>query len=172
MASWQAAALVIGLLVLLAGPALWWIFNTGSGPDPAATARFRQRQVKPDFQAFERHFGYGPPGPLRDLFSEPALFTEDRDMFTVVLKTGALPTRWFVAWIEPMDKEHLAAQPWPGTEGLYPFADNGAGDRYLIDPRNPDPDVLYYEHETGKTKAVGVKLSMFLAAERVYDDEA
>jgi hypothetical protein len=63
---------------------------------------------------------------------------------------------------EPVDAEHLNGVVWPGTEGYYAFANNGAGDKYLIDPRQSDPDVIYYEHETGKTRPVGATLSRFI----------
>lgn len=171
MSGWQAAVLVIAGLVLLAGPALWWVFNSGYAPDPEAAARFRARQVEPDFEAFRRHFGCEAPAPLRELFSDPAVFTEDRDMFDVLLKTDGSVERWFIAWIEPIDEEHLSEPVWPGTEGFYAFANNGAGDQYLIDPRDSDPEILYYEHETGRRRPVGATLSTFLSAERLYDSD-
>ena len=79
--------------------------------------------------------------------------------------------RWFVAWIDPIDDEHLKEPCWPGTEGFYAFAKNGAGDQCLIDPKREDPEVIYCEHETGKKKPVGAALSQFLSAKRIYDEE-
>jgi len=171
MPSWMAASLVIGLLLLVGVPAIWWVFKSGYAATPDATRRFRERQRTPDFDWFRRHFGCEPPQALRTLFGDPLLFTDTRDTFDVVLPGREGDTRWFVAWVEPMDAEHLNGVVWPGTEGYYAFANNGTGDKYLIDPREPDPNVLYYEHETAKTRPVGVTLSRFIAARRIYDDD-
>ena len=70
-----------------------------------------------------------------------------------------------------MDAEHLNGTVWPGTKGYYAFANDGSGDMYLIDPRAADPDVLYYEHETAKTRPVGATLSRFVAARRIHNEE-
>ena len=70
-----------------------------------------------------------------------------------------------------MDAEHLTGVVWPGTDGYYAFANDGTDDKYLIDPRQSDPDVLYYEHETTKIRPVGATLSQFIAARRNHDDE-
>lgn len=92
-------------------------------------------------------------------------------MFDVVLSLGGTETRWFVAWVEPVDQKHLGAITWPGTEGYYGFANDGGGNRYLIDPQQRDPEVLYYDHEAGTKRRVGVTLWQFLAAPRIYDEE-
>ena len=170
MPSWMAASLVIGILALVGVPALWLVFRSGYAPDPGANERFRERQRHPDFDLFRRQFGCEPPPALRALFAEQALFTDDGDTFEVVLPGREGETRWSVAWIEPMDAEHLRGVVWPGTEGYYAFANDGSGDKYLIDPRESDPTVLYYEHETARTRPVGVTLSHFIAA-RIDHDE-
>jgi hypothetical protein len=169
MSSFQAAALVIGLLVLIGGPALWWVFTSGVSPQQnrLTAAQFRQRQMRPDFEAFQRHFGVAAPEPLKSLFSDPAVFMTDRDDFDVVLPAGSGATRrWPVAWINPIDHQQLAEPSWPGTEGLYAFAGCGTGDRYLIDPKDSDPEIFYYQHESAKKLAVGVRLSEFASAQR------
>lgn len=71
----------------------------------------------------------------------------------------------YIAWFEPADLENLLA-PRPGCEGLFPIANNGAGDQFLIDLRQADPEVIYYLHETGERKEIGARLSAFLAAPR------
>ncbi len=55
---------------------------------------------------------------------------------------------------------------WPGCEGLFPIANNGAGDEFLIDLRDPDPEVLYHLHETGEKRGTGARLSAFVSAPR------
>lgn len=67
---------------------------------------------------------------------------------------------------EPADAQAATAHPWPGCEGLFPFANNGVGDRYLVDPRISDPPVVYLLHETGEIVELGVPLSAFLRAPR------
>ena len=71
----------------------------------------------------------------------------------------------YVAWFLPADLEN-SRDLWPGCEGLFPFADNGAGDQFLVDLRQADPEVIYHTHEDGKSTGLGVKLSAFLAAPR------
>ena len=171
MPGWMAASLVIGILVLVGVPALWLVFRSGYEATPAATERFRARQRTPDFDLFRRHFGCEPPQALTTLLADPSLFTDTGDAFEVVLPGPEGDTRWFLAWVEPIDAEHLSGVVWPGTEGYYDFANDGSGDRYLIDPRQSDPDVLYYEHESAKTRPVGATLSQFIAARRVYPDD-
>ena len=167
----MAATLVIGILVLVGVPALWLVFRSGVTVAPEATERFLQRQRTPDFDLFRRHFGCEPPQALRTLLADPSLFSSIHDMFEVVLPGPKGETRWFVAWVEPVDAEHLGGAVWPGTEGYYDFANDGSGDKYLIDPRESDPEVLYYEHETARTRPVGATLSRFIAAPRVQPDD-
>ena len=171
MPGWMAASLVIGILILVGVPALWLIFTSGYEATPAAAERFRARQRSPDFDLFRRHFGCEAPQALRTLFADRSLFTDTNEGFEVVLPGAGGETRWFIAWVEPMDAEHLNGVVWPGTKGYYAFANDGMGDRYLIDPRQSDPEVVYYEHETAKTRPVGATLSRFIAAPRIHDDE-
>jgi hypothetical protein len=171
MPGWMAASLVIGLLLLVGIPVIWLVFKSGYAAKPGASQRFRERQRTPDFELFRRHFECEPPQALRALLGDPPLFTGTGDAFDVVLPGPGGDTRWFVAWVEPVDAEHLNGVVWPGTAGYYAFANNGTGDKYLIDPRERDPSVLYYEHETAKTRPVGATLSQFIAARRLPRSE-
>lgn len=173
MSDFQAIALFVGIFLLFIIPIFWWQFHEGSsGRNKAAEALFRQRQRNPDFEAFRRHLSCEPPQSLKSLFAEPEFFANDKDMFEIeVPSSSGQSKRWFIAWIEALDEEHLKSGNWPGTEGFYAFANNGAGDQYLIDPKRVDPEVFYYEHETGKKKPVGVSLSQFVSAKRIYDEE-
>ena len=67
--------------------------------------------------------------------------------------------------VEPGDIETLK-DPWPGCEGLFPIGNNGAGDQFLVDLSEPDPEVIYYLHETSDRRGIGVTLTEFLAAPR------
>jgi SMI1/KNR4 family protein SUKH-1 len=180
MSDFQIKLWVCGLIVVFLGALdIWKKFNKKSSGknnaaanNTAATEQFRKRQCSPDFEAFQKHFGCEPPQALKKLFSEPELFTDDKDMFEIAVPSEAgQEKRWFLAWIDALDEEHLKSSRWPGTENLYAFANNGAGDEYLIDPKQKDPEVIYYEHETRKMKSVGVTLSQFVSAKRIYDEE-
>ena len=167
MPSWMAAAIVIGFLVVFGVPVIWLIFRSGHSPAADATLRFQERQRHPDRDLFRRHFGCEPPQALRELLQDASA----HDGFDVVLPNPEGDTRWSVAWVEPMDAEHLNGTVWPGTEGYYAFANDGSGDKYLIDPRAADPDVLYYEHETARIRPVGATMSRFIAARRIDNEE-
>ena len=71
----------------------------------------------------------------------------------------------YVAWFEPADPEAVSFLP-SVCEGLLPVADNGAGDRFLIDPRQSDPELFYFTHEDDALESTGVRLSEFLNARR------
>ena len=167
----MAASLVIGILAVVGVPALWLVFRSGYEPTPDATERFRARQRSPDYDLFRRRFGCEPPRALTTLLADPSLLTSAGETFEVVLPGPHGDTRWFVAWVEPIDAEHLGGAVWPGTEGYYDFANDGSGDKYLIDPRESDPQVFYYEHETARTRPVGATLSRFIAAPRIQPDD-
>ena len=167
MPGWMAASIVVGFLLLVGVVVVWRMFKSGHGPTPGATERFRERQRTPDFALFQRHFDCEPPQALQTLLAD----SETHDAFDVVLPGPEGDARWFVAWVEPVDAEHLNGVSWPGTETYYAFANDGKGDMYLIDPRERDPKVLYYDHETSKTRPVGATLSEFIAAPRIYGDE-
>ena len=47
----------------------------------------------------------------------------------------------------------------------------GAGDQFLVNPREADPEVLYHFHETSEFFGLGVTLSDFLKAPRFYPDD-
>ena len=173
MSSQAAAALVLGFLVIVGIPILWWIFNSGPSPEKnlRAAERFRERQRHADFGAYKRRYGCEAPAALRQLFEDASVFSDDRDSFTVRLPSPAGERGYYVAQFEPIDDEHLNGMVWPGTENFYAFAGTGTGDRYLIEPCLPDPEVIYYEHETRKAIPLGVTLSRFLSLERTQVEE-
>ena len=120
MSEWAAAALVVGLLVVVGGPLLWWVLTSGHDAEAtrAATARFRERQKRPDFEAYRRQFGCDPPEPLMRLLNDTSLFTDDHDSFTVMLPSSAPGEGWYVAWIEPIDAEHFIRTAMARHRGL------------------------------------------------------
>jgi hypothetical protein len=126
-----------------------------------ATARFQSRLLHPDYHAFASRYGAQPPTALRRLFEDQKRVL-DGD-FDVLLPSGRQTC--YVAWFEPMDEEHMS-HVWRGTEGFYSFANDGCDNQYLIIPPDEDSEVWFYHHEAGTRKALGVRLSQFLAAER------
>lgn len=129
------------------------------------SARFKVRQLQPDFAAFASRYGCEVSPVLRALQSDPVRMHEGD--FDVHLPSS--PDPYYVAWFEPMDDEHMSIV-WPGTEGLYPFANDGCGNAYLVNPHDADSEVSYYDHETGERDLLAVRLSEFLTAKRTTDE--
>jgi hypothetical protein len=129
-------------------------------------ARFEHRQLHPDYDAFKKRYGNDPPRALRQLIEDCKSMLDSN--FDLVFP----PSRrtWFVAWFEPMDEEHMSLA-WRGAEGFYSFANDGCDNQYLVSPQEDDPEVWFYSHETRKRKALGVRVSQFLAAERKRNDD-
>lgn len=71
----------------------------------------------------------------------------------------------FVAWFYPGDMENLDRAS-PESDGLFPFANNGSGDQFLVALSQVDPEVIYHSHQSGERRGLGVTLSAFLAAPR------
>jgi len=98
------------------------------------------------------------------MYQEPDLILSD-DLLIAVPNPLQTAGECHIAWFQPADVENLR-MVWPGCEGLFPIANNGAGDQFLVDLREADPEVIYYLHETGEHRGIGVTLSAFLAAPR------
>jgi hypothetical protein len=174
MSSFAAASLVIVLLLSFGIPILWWIFNNGPSPDSIRDnqKKFNRRLLNPDFACFERRYGVQPPISLQSIFFDKSRNLCDQESFTVQITPGVQSENtWYVSCIYPIDEEQLSRRPWPGTESFYAFAGDGSGDQYLIKPSESDPDVFYYEHETGRLINIGTRLSQFLTAQRIYEED-
>jgi hypothetical protein len=130
----------------------------------AEGAEFARRLRTPDLKAVEQRLGHPLPRSLHLLYADQALLQSDNILIEVPnpIEESA---DCYIAWFEPGDLVTFD-QPWPGCEGLFPIANNGLGDQFLIDPREADPEVLYHLHETGEKGGIGVTLSAFLAAPR------
>lgn len=130
-------------------------------------ARFEHRLLHPDYEAFKERYGTGPPRALRPLLEDRKSILDGN--FDLVLSSSRRTC--FVAWFEPMDEEHMS-HAWRGTEGFYSFANDGCDNQYLVCPQEDDPEVWFYCHETGRRKALDVRVSQFLAAERKRDEDS
>jgi len=131
---------------------------------PLEVARFLRRLQTPDFDGLEIHFGHPLPASIRALYADHELITR-QCVIIGVPNPESDEGECFIDHFVPADLESLA-YPWPGTEQFFRFADNGAGDVYLIDPTQADPEVIYYLHEIEKKVPLGVPLSAFINAPR------
>lgn len=161
-----AIVLVVGLIALGAGWVFWRLWRSERKACAAVAAIWEaseRRRTHPDFDGLEKHFGHPLPASFRALYQDHELILS-HDLLVRVPDPIEQEDECYIAWFLPADVENLR-DPWPGCEGLFPFAENGAGDRFLIDPAQADPEVLYYP-ETGERRGMGVTLSAFLAAPR------
>ena len=148
-------AVLVGIFVLLPIGVLH-LKERLQGQSPAEMAeysqRFTERLHQPDFGALESHYGASVPAALRALYSNSEEL--GRGDFEVAPRIDAdEEDRWFMEFYQPADSEALKVF-WPGTERYFAFADDGAGNEYLIDPRLPDPPVQFHDHETGEFSPV------------------
>ncbi len=122
--------------------------------------RCKERLQHPDFAAVERHFGHPLPACVQTLYANQQELM--RGDFLVAASIDAAPeTRWYIGFYMPADEESLR-DAWPGLEKYFAFADDGSGDRYLIDPKEEDPPVLFHDHETGEISHVCDQFTEFM----------
>jgi len=158
--------MLVGIFLVLPFLILWIrdkIFYRPSTPEEikAATERFQKRLSSPDLEAVAKHFGCTLPQALRDLYSNPKeLALSDIE---VVPPNGRDPV--YICFYNPADEENVR-DAWPGCEKYFPFADDGAGNELLIDPRLADPPVLWHDHETEEFETVASSLSEFMKWKR------
>jgi len=124
--------------------------------------RYSRRLDNPDFRALETYFRHPLPDPLKALYRDKSRINSENILVDVPNPGESEPTS-FIAFFEPLDRESVR-HPWPGCEKLLPFANNGLGDMFMIDPTQPDPEVLYYLHENRTLVRLGVTMSKFLTA--------
>jgi hypothetical protein len=173
MSDTTATALAGGLAVLVIAAAAWArsrLVRQAQARANAELEAFEKRLANPDLDGLERRWGHPLPASLRALYNDQELINS-KDVLIGVPNPGEPGEDCYVAWFEPGDVESLDAV-WPGCEGLFPIANNGFGDQFLIDPKEPDPPVFFHLHESGERLAIGVTLSAFLAApRRIAPDE-
>ena len=126
--------------------------------------RFRKRMESPDLAGLERQIGRPLSPSLRALYADRELVIS-KDIVLAVPNPLEGSKDSYIAWFEPADAEALRS-PRQGGDGLFPFANNGAGDQFLVDPKQADPEVVYYLHETAEKMSLGIPLSAFIAAAR------
>ena len=160
---------ILGIFVALPILILWLrdkVFNRPITKEQVDeySRRFQKRLANPDFAVLEQHFGCELPAPLRQLYANSDELA--RNDFEIVPPEGQnLTGPAYVAFYNPADAESLK-HTFHDAGTYFAFADDGFGNAYLIDPRKPDPPVLFHDHETGAIEPVAPALSAFVKWER------
>ena len=155
-------------IILLAGGLLFlndrFIRRSRRRKLDAKVNAFEERLKKPNFEALEKHFGCAFPAGIKALYGDEAEFT--REEFEVAGRDASGKDQaWHIAFYEPADLDHVR-EAWPDTKEVFEFANDGCGNGYTVDPRQDDPPVRFYDHETGEWETVAAKFSEFIAMER------
>src|SRR5438552_8882217 len=152
MSTFSAVALTVSLIVL--GSALVFILEHRAKVHRREDSRrYEQSLDNPAFDVLEQHFKHPLPASLKKLYSNKDLIHKT-DILVAVPNPIEKEKECHIAFFEPATAPH-AASPSPSCEGLFAFANNGAGDQFLVDPRQADPEVIYYLHDTGEKNAIG-----------------
>ena len=163
-----AIALVVALVTGGSAAILWFQARSERKRKAAgalAAAEFERRQSSPNLGEVEKHLGHALPRSLHALYQDKALALSS-DVLIGVPNPATGEDECYVAWFEPGDLDNFTSNPWPGCEGLFCIGNNGAGDQFLVDPREEDPEVIYYLHESARKRAIGTRLSAFISAPR------
>ncbi len=126
-----------------------------------AEERYKQSLRQPDYAGFSAHYGCQPPPPLRQLY-EDAKGDLEGDFY---VHLPSFPSSFFISYFMPMNKENMFVA-WPETEDFLSFAADDCGNQYVVNPREADPKVYFYDHELPKPQCLDVSLSQFLALKR------
>ena len=127
------------------------------------TEMFLTRLANPDFPALEVHFGCTFPESLRALYADKDLIKRDNLEATPEESDDGEPV--FIAFFEPADMETVKCAS-ANTEPYFTFADDGCGNPYMCDPRKPDPEVYFFDQETGEKTLLHRSLKAFLSTLR------
>ena len=163
MSHWAAVTLTVSLIVF-GSLGLFLLERRGKARRRESSRRYERSLDAPEFGALEAHFQHPLPACFRELYSNQNLIRQT-DILVEVPNPAENEQECYIAFFEPATVAH-ASSSGSNAEGLFSFANNGAGDQFLIDPRQTDPEVIYYLHETGKRTDIGVTLSKFLKALR------
>ncbi|MCW1922619.1 SMI1/KNR4 family protein [Luteolibacter arcticus] len=154
---------VVILMAVLAIPAigLIWLVRRMRAPfrkrrDELAVARYRERLAAPDFAAMEAHFGVELPAELKAFYRQPLL----EKSATLRLESG----EWDIDSFEAIDGES-PREAWPGCESYVAIANDGCGNRYLFDPKQPGRGVFFHDHEIGEFPVVDSLRGFLMAIE-------
>lgn len=120
-----------------------------------ATALYREKLARPDFAAVEAHFGVELPRELKAFYNQPLA-----DKSTVLLLESG---EWEIAGFEVINGDSVELA-FPGHESYVAIAQDGCGDQYLFDPRDPKGAVFFIDQKTGEKSSVSESVPSFLGA--------
>jgi len=137
----------------------------------AAAKEYEEKLLHPDWVLVEKHFGVPMPQDLKDYYANPAkVLQEDFYLDTPIEVEGKKRIR--VCFFSKIDK-HSTEWTSDSREGLEIFLDiasDGGEGCYLIDPKEPDPEVHLFILDTWDLLPTGLKLSEFLSNPRLEED--
>lgn len=152
---------LVQLALLLVWVANKFIFKRRSFEEQEAESkRFLNRLMNPNFAALEKEFGGAFPEALKRLYSDKEELK--RDNFEITPPGKKADEAHFIAFYEPADLESVL-DGWEDCKGYFSFANDGCGNGYIVDPRQPDPEVYFFDHEGGERTKVADNLSTFLS---------
>ena len=167
MSSLAAGALVIGVLTLVGVPILWLIFRSGP-PYPAKQAadavEFERRLGNPEFAAVEKAAGCALPNAVRLLYADLELVL-GQDWHIACENPGQQQDGCHIAYFQPVAPASLRSLR-DGDGAWLAFANDGAGDEYLVDLREREPEVVYLQHDSGEAFGLRTTLGDFLRLPR------
>lgn len=157
---------VFVVLPLLITWVIYRIFRRRPSSDQRdeSSRRFEERMLNPDFAALEAHFSCAIPKEFKELYANKEELRRGDFELRTRNPNGSEHT-WTVAFYQPADLESLRDVRSDCIE-LFAFANDGCGNVYLIDLREPDLQVLFHDHEDGEFTKVGLSLAEFVAAAR------
>jgi len=132
--------------------------------------RFKERLSKPDIVGVEKHFDCVLPDVVRRLYGDKEKLDHGDFEIANPRKGEDEPESWHVAFFTPLDQQQIK-DAWPDCKGYLTFADDGCGNSYVINPRLPDAQVQFYDHEDGQFYPTGLTLDQFLSAPRSVESE-
>ena len=152
---------LVQLALLLVWVSNKFIFKRRSFEEiEADSKRHLDRLLNPDFAALEKEFGCSFPQELKRLYSDKDELK--RENFEVRPPGAKNSDAHFIAFYKPADIQSVR-DGWEDCKGCFSFATDGCGNEYLVDPKQADPEVFFYDHEGGKRTKVADKLSTFLS---------
>jgi hypothetical protein len=128
-----------------------------------------RRLANPEFDALEKEFGTVCL-PLRNLYKNLGEITRE-NVSRVPRRNASQDEYIFAAWYHPADQRSLNER-WPDNRRYFEFANDGAGNTYIVDPTLEDPEIIFYDHETGEHKPTGMRLSDYLSLPEESEDGA
>ena len=163
---------ILGLLIIFIGLPLFivWLNDKIFHRYPRRceldeySKRFTERLLAPQFAELENHFGCAIPEEIKCLYEDKAEIQKGDFEVTMAASDGSQQT-WTVAFYEPADLESVR-DGWQECDHLFAFANDGCGNEYVINPKETNTRVSFYDHETGEFTVVASSLSEFLQAPR------